>query len=77
VKNNGDGFLADFGSVVDAVRCAIEVQRRMVERNVETPPESRIEFRIGINLGDVIVEEHDSYDSIRRLNYGYLFPPLI
>src|SRR5215831_17561236 len=50
VKNTGDGFLADFGSVVDAVRCAIEVQRGMVERNAETPPESRIEFRIGINL---------------------------
>jgi len=61
VKNTGDGFLADFGSVVDAVRCAIEVQRGMVERNAETPPESRIEFRIGINLGDVIVEEHDIF----------------
>src|ERR1700757_1518444 len=61
VKNTGDGFLADFGSVVDGVRCAIEVQRRMVERNVETSPESRIEFRIGINLGDVIVEEHDIF----------------
>jgi adenylate cyclase len=61
VKNTGDGFLAEFGSVVDAVRCAVEVQRGMVERNVNTPPEEHIEFRIGINLGDVIVEEHDIF----------------
>src|SRR5258707_11606644 len=56
VKNTGDGFLAEFASVVDAVRCAVEVQRGMVERNSVLPPEQRIEFRIGINLGDVIVE---------------------
>jgi TolB-like protein/class 3 adenylate cyclase len=61
VKNTGDGFLAEFGSVVDALRCAVEVQRGMVERNGATPPEKRIEFRIGINLGDVIVEEHDIF----------------
>ncbi|HEX5323176.1 MAG TPA: adenylate/guanylate cyclase domain-containing protein, partial [Capsulimonadaceae bacterium] len=61
VKNTGDGFLAEFGSVVDAVRCAVEVQRGMAERNVDSPPEKRIEFRIGINLGDVIVEEHDIF----------------
>jgi adenylate cyclase len=61
VKNTGDGFLAEFQSVVDAVRCAVGVQRRMAERNAGTPPESRIEFRIGINLGDVIVEEHDIF----------------
>jgi TolB-like protein len=60
VKNTGDGFLAEFASVVDAVRCAVEVQRGMVERNADTPPEKRIEFRIG-NLGDVIVEEHDIF----------------
>jgi adenylate cyclase len=53
--------LADFPSVVDAVRCAVEVQRGMAERNVVTPPERRIEFRIGLNLGDVIVEEHDIF----------------
>jgi class 3 adenylate cyclase len=51
VKNTGDGLLAEFGSVVDAVRCAVEVQRGMVERNEATPPEKRIEFRIRINLG--------------------------
>jgi adenylate cyclase len=61
VKNTGDGFLAEFASVVDAVRCAVEVQRAMTERNDSTPPERRIEFRVGINLGDVIVEEHDIF----------------
>ena len=61
VKNTGDGFLAEFASVVDAVRCAAEVQRGMAERNAGTPPERRIEFRIGINLGDVIAEEHDIF----------------
>src|SRR5262249_52826858 len=61
VKNTGDGFLAEFASVVDAVRSAVEVQRAMVERNGVTAPEERIEFRIGINLGDVIAEEHDIF----------------
>jgi class 3 adenylate cyclase len=59
VKNTGDGFLAEFASVVDAVRCAAEVQRGMAEREPEVPEERQIRFRIGINLGDVIVEEHD------------------
>jgi adenylate cyclase len=58
VKRTGDGALVEFRSVVDAVRCAIEVQNGMVERNAGVPPESRIEFRIGIHLGDV-VEESD------------------
>jgi TolB-like protein/Tfp pilus assembly protein PilF len=61
VKNTGDGLLAEFGSVVDAVRCAVEVQRGMVERNAGTPVDERIEFRVGINLGDVIVEEGDIF----------------
>ena len=61
VKNTGDGFLAEFQSVVDAVRCAVEVQRGMVERNAAALPDKRIEFRVGINLGDVIVEEHDIF----------------
>jgi len=61
VKNTGDGFLTEFASVVDAVRCAAEIQRGMAERNGATPPEKRIEFRIGINLGDVIAEEHDIF----------------
>src|SRR6516165_5880329 len=59
VKNTGDGLLAEFPSVVDAVRCAAEVQREMIDREPEVPDEQRIRFRIGINLGDVIVEEHD------------------
>jgi adenylate cyclase len=61
VKNTGDGFLAEFPSVVDAVRCAVEVQRGMAEREPEVPEERRIRFRIGINLGDVIAEEHDIF----------------
>jgi TolB-like protein/class 3 adenylate cyclase/tetratricopeptide (TPR) repeat protein len=58
VKRTGDGALIEFRSVVDAVRCAIEVQNRMVERNAGLPPERRVEFRMGIHLGDV-VEESD------------------
>src|SRR5471032_909928 len=58
VKRTGDGALVEFRSVVDAVRCAIEVQNGMIERNAGVPPERRIEFRIGIHLGDV-VEESD------------------
>jgi TolB-like protein len=58
VKRTGDGALVEFRSVVDAVRCGIEVQNGMVERNAGLPPERRIEFRIGIHLGDV-VEESD------------------
>src|SRR6476620_12145081 len=50
VKNTGDGFLSEFASVVDAVRCAVEVQRGMGERNAATPQEKRIEVRVGINL---------------------------
>ena len=61
VKNTGDGFLAEFPSVVDAVRCAVEVQRRMADREPEMPEERRIRLRIGVNLGDVIVEEHDIF----------------
>jgi adenylate cyclase len=61
VKNTGDGMLVEFPSVVDAVRCAVEVQREMAERNADVPVERRIEFRIGINLGDVIVEDRDIF----------------
>jgi TolB-like protein/class 3 adenylate cyclase len=61
VKNTCDGFLAEFASVVDAVRCAVEIQRGMAERNAGTPPEKRIEFRAGINLGDVIAEADDIF----------------
>jgi class 3 adenylate cyclase len=61
VKNTGDGLLAEFASVVDAVRCAVEVQRRIIDREPDVPEERRIRFRIGVNLGDVIVEEHDIF----------------
>jgi hypothetical protein len=61
VKNTGDGLLVEFPSVVDAVRCATEIQRGMVDREPEVPEERRIRFRIGVNLGDVIAKEHDIF----------------
>src|SRR5215469_4251469 len=61
VKTTGDGLLVEFASVVDAVRCAVEVQRGMAERNADVPPDQRIEFRIGINLGDIIVDGKDIF----------------
>jgi len=61
VKNTGDGLLAEFNSVVDAVRCAVDVQRGMAERNSDVPPNNRIEFRIGINIGDIIEDNGDIF----------------
>ena len=61
VKTTGDGLLIEFGSVVDALRCAVEVQREMTGRNTGVPPDSRIEFRIGINVGDIVVEDGDIF----------------
>src|SRR5262249_15126949 len=61
VKNTGDGFLAEFPSVVDAVRCAVEIQRGTADSEPEVREEQRIRFRIGINLGDVIVEPEDIF----------------
>jgi adenylate cyclase len=61
VKTTGDGMLVEFPSVIDAVRCAVEVQRAMIDRNAETPEDQRITFRIGINLGDVIIDGDDIY----------------
>ena len=61
VKSTGDGMLAEFPSVVDAVRCAVELQQGMAERNADVPAEKRLEFRIGINLGDVIPDEGDIF----------------
>src|SRR5260221_2621803 len=60
VKTTGDGLLVEFGSVVDALRCAAEWQRSMTEHNAESPAD-RIEFRIGINMGDVVVEDGDIF----------------
>ncbi|MCK1478196.1 adenylate/guanylate cyclase domain-containing protein [Bradyrhizobium sp. 197] len=61
VKNTGDGLLAEFNSVVDAMRCAVDVQRGMAERNSDVPANNRIEFRIGINVGDVIQDNGDIF----------------
>ena len=61
VKTTGDGLLAEFASVVDAVRCAVAFQEGMGERNSDTPEDRRIAFRIGVNLGDVIVQDDDVY----------------
>src|SRR5438105_4105239 len=61
IKTTGDGMLVEFQSVADAVRCAVEVQDRMRRRNSDLPDERRMEFRIGINLGDIIFEEGDIY----------------
>jgi adenylate cyclase len=61
VKHTGDGVLAEFGSVVDAVRCAIEVQRGMAEQNAAMSQVKRIEFRIGIHVGDIIVDDNDIF----------------
>jgi TolB-like protein/class 3 adenylate cyclase/Tfp pilus assembly protein PilF len=61
IKSTGDGFLVEFASIVDAVRCAVEMQRAMAARNADTPDERRLEFRMGINLGDIIAEDHDIF----------------
>jgi TolB-like protein/Tfp pilus assembly protein PilF len=59
VKTTGDGLLVEFASVVDAVRCAVEVQRGMVSRNTDVPADQRVEFRVGIHIGDVVVDGDD------------------
>jgi adenylate cyclase len=61
VKTTGDGMLVEFVSVVDAVRCAVDIQRGMAERNSEVPTDKRIEFRIGINVGDIIIDGDDIF----------------
>jgi len=59
VRVIGDGILAEFASVIDAVRCAVEVQRSMAEHNAKAPQDKRIEFRVGINFGELIIEDGD------------------
>src|SRR2546429_9103540 len=61
VKTTGDGALVEFASAVDAVRCAMEIQRAMAERSANIPEDRRIEFRIGVNVGDIIIDEGDIY----------------
>src|SRR5262245_3825732 len=61
VKTTGDGMLVEFVSVVDAVRCAVDIQRAMIERTTQLPAERRIQFRVGINVGDIIIDGDDIY----------------
>ncbi len=61
VKTTGDGLLVEFASVVDAVACAVEIQRAMGEREADVPEERRIQYRVGINLGDIVIDEDDIY----------------
>jgi adenylate cyclase len=61
VKTTGDGMLVEFASAVDAARCAIEVQHGMAEQNADGPPDTRIEFRIGIHVGDIIFDDNDIF----------------
>jgi adenylate cyclase len=61
VKRTGDGILIEFASAVDAARCAVEIQHGMIKRNAPVPQEKRIEFRIGIHVGDVIIEDGDIF----------------
>jgi adenylate cyclase len=61
VKNTGDGALIEFASVVDAVRCAAEIQCSVAEQNTDVPQDKRIEFRIGVHVGDIIIEENDIF----------------
>ena len=61
VKTTGDGLLVEFGSVVDAPRCASDLQREMAQRNANVPPDRRIEYRIGIHQGDIVVEDGDIF----------------
>jgi adenylate cyclase len=61
VKTTGDGMLVEFASAVDAARCAVEVQREMAQQNISVSPELRIEFRIGIHVGDIIIDDNDIF----------------
>ena len=61
VKNTGDGALVEFASAVDAARCAVEVQRDMSDQNADLPPDRKIEFRIGIHIGDIISDDNDIF----------------
>src|SRR6266480_7724236 len=61
VKNTGDGLLAEFSSVVDALRCALDIQGDMSKRNANVPQHKRLEFRIGINVGDIIIDRDDIF----------------
>jgi adenylate cyclase len=70
VRTTGDGLLVEFSSVVDALRCATEVQVGMAQRNAEAPADKRIEFRIGINVGDIVVEDGDIFGDAGGNHHG-------
>ena len=61
VKTTGDGMLVEFGSAVDAARCSVVIQLEMAVQNSSVPPELRIEFRIGIHVGDIIIDDNDIF----------------
>src|SRR5450631_4253358 len=61
IKTTGDGMLVEFASVVNAARCAVEIQHGMIARNADVPQQKRIEFRIGINVGDIIIDGGDIF----------------
>ena len=61
VKTTGDGMLVEFASAVDAARCAVEIQRGMAKQNADVPQDKRIEFRIGIHVGDIIIDDDDIF----------------
>src|SRR5436189_656433 len=61
VKTTGDGMLVEFASAVDAARCSVEVQRAMAEQNADVPQDVRIEYRIGIHVGDIIIDDNDIF----------------
>jgi len=74
VKETGDGLLVEFSSAVDAVRCAREIQRGMVQRNADVPPNNRVEFRLGVNVGDVIEDDEDILATVST--WRYVLKPL-
>jgi len=61
VKTTGDGMLVEFASAVDAARCAVEIQRRVAAKNVDVPQQAKVEFRIGIHVGDIIFDNNDIF----------------
>jgi class 3 adenylate cyclase len=61
VKTTGDGLLVDFPSIVDAVACAVIIQRKMIDRNGDVPEDKPIAFRVGINIGDIIIDGNDIF----------------
>jgi class 3 adenylate cyclase len=75
VKTTGDGLLVEFASVVDALRCAVEVQSEMADRNAGVTPDNRIEFRVGINVGDIVVEDGDIFGDGVNVAMGSMSRP--